>query len=180
MWNCLWQSGWSPTLHFSQKYRVVFWHEAHISCFPLPIQWLTASYRTSSLTFENFLLGERYLLLLIFEDIYNMYQQYFAEIPVNPTCILPQSTSVDGTADMHCLLIDPDKNGKLATTISCYDALSCKSWSFDRADQLLPYLYNLSPAILNFDITMRYPEGRFSKKCRRYCYHFLVLPSNKR
>ena len=42
MWNCLWQSGWSPTLHFSQKYRVVFWHEAYLRCFPLPIQWLIA------------------------------------------------------------------------------------------------------------------------------------------
>ena len=52
-----------------------------------------------------------------------MYQQYFAEIPVNPTCVLLQSASADGTADMHCLLIDPNKNGELATTISCYDDL---------------------------------------------------------
>ena len=88
----------------------------------------------------SFFEGERYLLLLIFEDIYNMYQQY-SETPVNPTCILPQSASVDGTADMHCLLIDTNKNKKLATTISCYDDLSCKSWCFDRDDQLLPYLY---------------------------------------
>ena len=85
--------------------------------------------------------GGRYWLLLIFENIYNMYQQYFAEIPVNPTCVLPQSASVDGTADMHCLLIDLNKNGKLATIISCCDDLSCKSWCFDRGDQLLPYLY---------------------------------------
>ena len=187
MWNCLWQSGWSPTLHFSQKYRVVFWHEAHLRCFPLPIQWLIASNRTSSLTFDNFLAGRRYLLLLIFEDIYNMYQQLFSEIPVYSTCVLPQSASVDGTADMHCLLIDPNKNGKLATTISCYDDLSCKSWCFDRGDQLLPYLYyrekwlvNLSPAILGFDITMSFPEGHFSNICRHYCYHFIALPSNKR
>ena len=158
MWNYLWQSRWSPTLHFSQKYRVVFWHEAHLCCFPLPIQWLIASYRTSSLTFDNFLAGGRYFLLSIFEDIFNMYQQYLAQIPVNPTCVLPQSTSVDGTVDMHCLLIDPDKNRKLATTISCYDDLSCKSWCFDWADQLLPYLYNLSPAILNFDITLNFQQ----------------------
>ena len=69
----------------------------------------------------------RYLLLLIFEDIFKMYQWYFVQIPVNPTCVLPKSVSVDGTADMHCLLIDLYKNGKLATTISCYDDLSCKS-----------------------------------------------------
>ena len=135
----------------------------------------------------TFLQRGRYLLLLIFEDIYNMYQQYFAEILVNSTCVLPQSASVDGTADMHCLLIDPNKNGKLATTISCYDDLSCKSWCFDRGDQLLPYLYyrekwlvNLSPAILGFDITMSFPEGHFSNICRHYCYHFIALPSNKR
>ena len=47
-----------------------------------------------------------------------MYQQYFAEIPVNLTCILPESASVDSTGDMHCLLIDLDKNGKQATAIS--------------------------------------------------------------
>ena len=145
MWNYLWQSGWSTTLHFSQKCRVVFWHEVHLRCFSLPIQRLIALYRTSSLTFDNFLAGGggRYLLLLIFEDIYNMYQQYFAQIPVNPTCVLPQSASVDGTANIHCLLIDPNKNGKLATTISGYDDLSCKSWCFDRGDQLLTYLYNI-------------------------------------
>ena len=141
MSNCLWQSGWIPTLHFSQKYRVVFWHEVHLRCFPLPIPWLIASYRTSSLTFDNFLSGVRYLLLLIFKDIYKMYQQYFAEISVNATCVLPQRASVDGTAGMHCLLIDPNKKGKLATTISCYDDLLCKSWCFDCGDQLLPYLY---------------------------------------
>ena len=54
-----------------------------------------------------------------------MYQQYFAEIAVNPT--LPQSISADCTADNHCLLIDPNKNGKVAINISCYDDLSCKS-----------------------------------------------------
>ena len=141
MWNCLWESGWSPTLQFSQKYRLVFWREAHLRCFPLSIQWLIVSYRISSLTFDNFLAGGRYLLSLIFGDIYNMYQQHFAKIPVNPTCILPLSASVDGTAHMHCLLIDPNKNGKLATTNSCYDDLSCKSWCFDGSNQLLPYLY---------------------------------------
>ena len=56
-----------------------------------------------------------------------MYQQYFAEIPVNPICILQHSASVDGTADMLCLLTDQNKNGKLATTISGYDDLSYKS-----------------------------------------------------
>ena len=92
--------------------------------------------------FTTFLqVWQRYLLLLIFEDIFKMYQWYFVEIPVNPTCVLPKSVSVDGTADMHCLLIDLYKNGKLATTISCYDDLSCKSWCFDRGDQLLPYLF---------------------------------------
>ena len=80
-------------------------------------------------------------MLLIFEDIYNMYQQYFVEIPVNATCVLPQRTSVDDAADMHFLLIDPNKNGKLATTISCYDDLSFKSLCFDRGDQFLLYLY---------------------------------------
>ena len=63
---------------------------------------------------------------------------------------------------MHCLLIDPNKNGKLVTTISCYDDLSCKSWCFDWGDQLVPYLYYIGkyfeagqsqPAILSFDIT---------------------------
>ena len=141
MWNCLWQSGWSPTLHFSQKYRMVFWHEAHLRYFSLPIQWLIVSCWTSFLTLDNFLAGGKYLLLLIFEDIYNMYQQYFAEITVNPTCVLPQSPSVDGTAGMHCLLIDPNKNGKLATIISWYDDLSCKSWRFDQGDQPISYLY---------------------------------------
>ena len=141
MWNCFWQSGWSPTLHFSQNYRVLFWHEAHLNCFPLSIQWLVASHRTSSLTFDNFLAGGRYLLLLIFEDIYNMYRQYFAEIAVNPTCVFPKSATVHGTADIHCLLIDTNKKGKLAPTISCYDDLSCKSWCFDQGNQLLPYLY---------------------------------------
>ena len=139
MWNCLWRSGWSPTLQFSQKYRVVSWCEAHLRCFPLPIQ--IASYWTSSWLLTIFLQGGRYLLLLIFEDIYNIYQKYFAKIPVNPTCVLPQSASVDGTADMHCLLIHPSKNGKLATANSCYDDLSCKGWCFDRGNQLLPYLY---------------------------------------
>ena len=81
----------------------------------------------TDITSTTFLQGGRYLLLLIFEDIYNMYQQYLVEILVNPTCVLPQSASVDGTADRHCLQIDPSKNGKLATTISCYDYLSCKS-----------------------------------------------------
>ena len=86
--------------------------------------------------------GGRYLLLLlIFEGIYNMYQEHFAKIPVSPTCILSQSTSVDSTTDMHCLLIDPNKNEKLATIISYYDDLSYKSWCFDQGDQLLPYLY---------------------------------------
>ena len=85
---------------------------------------------------STFLQGRRYLLLLNFEDIYSIYQQYFPEIPVNPTSVLPQSTSVDGTANMHS-----NKNGKLATTISCYADLSCKSWCFNRDNQLLPYLY---------------------------------------
>ena len=89
----------------------------------------------------TFLQRGRYLLLFIFEDIYNMHQQYFAQIPVNPICVLLQSASIDGTTDMHCLLIDPNKNWKLATTISCYGGLSCKSWCFDRGDQLLSYLY---------------------------------------
>ena len=89
----------------------------------------------------TFLQGGRYFLLLIFEDINNMYQQYFAEITINPPWILPQRASVDGTADMYCFLIDQHKNRNLATTISCYDHLSCKSWSFDRGDQLLPYFY---------------------------------------
>ena len=137
----------------------------------------------------TFLQGGRYLLLLIFEDINNVYQQYFTEIPVNPTCVLPQSASADGTADMPCLLIDPNKNGKLATTISCYDDLSCKSWCFDRVDQLIPYLYYIGkyfeagqsqPCHLSFNITMSFPEGHFSNKCRRYYYHLVVFPSNKR
>ena len=161
MWNCLLQSRWSPRLHFSPKYRVVFWHEAHLRWFPLPIQWLIASYWTSSLIFDNFLAGGRYLLLLIFEDIYNMYQQYFAKISVNPTCALPQSASVGGTADMHCLLIDRNKNGKLATTISCYDDLSCKSWCFDRADQLLQYL----------DYIGKYFEASQSQSCHFELWH---------
>ena len=109
----------------------------------------------------TFLQGGRYLLLLIFEDIYNMYQQYFAEIPVNPTCVLPQSASVDGTADMHCLLIDPNKNGKLATTISCYDDLSCKSWCFDRGDQLFLYLYYIG----------KYFEASQSQPCHFEFWH---------
>ena len=105
----------------------------------------------------TFLQGGRYLLLLIFEDIYNMYQQYFAQIPVNPTCGLPQSASVDGTANIHCLLIDSNKNGKLATTISGYDDLSCKSWCFDRGDQLLTYLYYI---------------GKYFEAGQSQCCHF--------
>ena len=77
--------------------------------------------------FDIFLAGGRYLLLLIFEDIYNMYRQYFAEIAVNPTCVFPKSATVHGTADIHCLFIDTNKKGKLAPTNSCYDDLSCKS-----------------------------------------------------
>ena len=103
----------------------------------------------------------RYLLLLIFEDICNMHQQSFAEIPVNPTCVLPQSASIDGTADMHCLLIDPNKNGKLATTISCYDDLSCKSWCFDRGDQLFLYLYYIG----------KYFEASQSQPCHFEFWH---------
>ena len=129
-----------------------------------------------------FLQGGRCLLLLIYEDIHNIYHQYPAKIPVNPTCVLPQNASVDGAADMLCLLIDPNKYGKLATAISCYDNLSCKRWCFDWGNQLFPYLYYIgkyfeagqSP-ILSFDITMSFPEGHFSKKCRRYYYHFVVL-----
>ena len=40
-------------------------------------------------------------------------------------------------------------------------------------------LVNLNPAILSFDITS-FPQGYFSSKYKRYCYHFAVLPSNKR
>ena len=161
MWNCLWQSGWSPTFHFSQKYRVIFWHGTHLRCFPLLLLWLIASYPTSSLTFGNVVAGEKYLLLLIFEDIYSVYQQYFAEISANPTCVFPKSAFIDGTADMHCLLIDPNKNGKLATTISCYDDLSCKSWCFDWGDQLLPYLYYIG----------KYFEPGQSQPCKFELWH---------
>ena len=87
----------------------------------------------------TFLQGEEIFVTVNFRHLY-MYQQYFTEIPVNLTCVLPQSASVDDTADMHYLLIDQNKNGKLATTISCYNGLSYKSWCFYRVDQLLPYL----------------------------------------
>ena len=111
--------------------------------------------------FRHFSCRGRYLLLLIFEDIYDMYKQNFAEIPVNQTCILLQGASVDGTADMHCLLIDPNQNGKLATTISCYDDLSCKSWCFDRGNKLLPYLY--------------YIEKYFEAVQSQPCYYWALI-----
>ena len=176
---------------FFTKVQSGLLHEAHLPWFPLPIQWLIALYRTSSLHNwlpTTFLQWGSYSLL-IFEDIYKMYQQYFAEIPVNPTCVFPQSAPVDGTADMHCLLIDPNKNGKLATTISCYHDLSCKGWCFDWSDQLLPYLYYIEkyfeagqsqPCLFELWQTMSFLEGHYSNKCRRYCYHLVALPSNKR
>ena len=67
MWNCLWQSEWSPTFNFSQKYRVVFWHEAHLRYFSLSIQYLIASYRTSSLTFDTFLAGGTMFVVVDFQ-----------------------------------------------------------------------------------------------------------------
>ena len=143
MWNCLWQSGWSPALHFSQKYRVVFWHEEHLLFSPV--------YPVIDCAISNFITDFRQLSCRG-EDICCCWfsktsiiwiNNTSPEIPVNSTCVLPQSTSADSTADMHCLLIDPNKNGKLATTISCYNDLSCKSWSFDRGNQLLPCLYHI-------------------------------------
>ena len=109
----------------------------------------------------KFLQEGRYLLLLIFKDICNMYQQNFDEIPENPACVLPQSDSVHGTADMHCLLIDPSKTRKLATTISCYDYLSCKSSSVDQGNQLLPYLYYIG----------KYFEDSQSDSCHFELWH---------
>ena len=114
-----------------------------------------------------------------------MYQQYFAEISVNATGVLPQSTSVDGTADMHCLLIDRTKNENWPTPV--FATMTCHV----RADVLIKEIYiliwentlrlvNLSPVILSFDITISFPDGHFSNNCRRYFYHFVVLPSNKR
>ena len=77
------------------------------------IDWVMSNFITDfrQLSYRKGAGGEgrgRYLMLLIFEDIYNMYQQYLAEILVNPTCVLAQSTSVDGAADVFCLLIDPN------------------------------------------------------------------------
>ena len=91
--------------------------------------------------FQQLCCSVRDICCCYFSKTSMIYISNTSEIPVNPTCVLLQSNSVDGTDDMLCLLIDPNKNGKLATTICCNDDLSCKSWCFNRGDQLLPYFY---------------------------------------
>ena len=135
-WNPLKHSGCRAILHFLRKYSVVFPHSVHRRYFALLIQGPNLSNLNFSETLVFFLESG-----WLFCNVGNICQQCYIRIQEGQVAFVLGFLFGVAKFEMPCFHRDLHRNGRLASTISCFYVQSYTWLCFDPSGQLSPFLH---------------------------------------